>query len=316
MKILVTGSVAYDYIMKYNGVFSDRILPDSLESLTLSFLVEKLDKKFGGVAANIAYSLRLLDTDVAIAACVGNDFTPYRELLTALKVSTNYIYESTNDTTASFFGTIDKKNNLIGSFYSGAMRKSKKIPLLKIISEYKPTLTVISPNDPEAMIVHAKQLAKNNVPYVFDPAFQIAQIPEDSLVFAIKNAAILIANEYEMQLILDKLAISQEILRSYCPVVITTLGHKGSLLETRHEQIHINAAKTLKISDPTGAGDAYRSGFLAGYVRKLPLITCCKMGSVAASFCLEATGSMHHVFTKQSFLERYKNSYNENLSHI
>ena len=307
MQIIVTGTLGYDYIMDFAGRFADRIMPDKIHKISLSFLVDKLSKNFGGTAGNIAYSLKLLGENPLIVAPAGDDFGPYAVFLKKHSVDTRGIKIYPKEMTGSYFVVTDKEDNQIGSFYSGATRHAKELTVSGA------AFALIAPTQPEAMKKYVLECKKDKIPYLYDPAFQIDSFSKEELREGITGAEIFIGNDYEIALVEQKLGISHEELRTMVPVLITTLGSKGSIVETRNESIHIRPAKPKKITDPTGAGDAYRSGFLAGFLHKLPLVVCGQMGSVAAVYSVETYGTATHYYTREAFNKRYKENYGKSL---
>ncbi|MDP1722674.1 MAG: PfkB family carbohydrate kinase [Candidatus Gottesmanbacteria bacterium] len=345
MQVIVTGSLGFDYIMDFPGRFADRIMPDNIHKLSLSFLVDKLSKQFGGVAGNIAYTLKLLGVDPLIVACVGNDFAPYKTHLNDHQLSTKWIKEFKNESCSLYSVVTDQDDNQIGSYFVGAMKHAKELSLQDIVLRGKTmsyeNFVVISPTDPKAMIKYVKECRSLKIRYLYDPAFQIATFSPEELKEGITGAALFIGNDYEISLVENRLGISHDELLAMAPVVITTLGAKGSIIETRKEAIHVAPAKPKNTSDPTGAGDAYRGGFLAGYIKALgtrpglevrqlsvspgtklhtlgtrpgleatlsadELLVCGQMGSVAAVYTVETYGTQTHAFTKKEFAARYK----------
>ena len=313
MQVIVTGSLGYDYIMDFPGRFADRIMLDKIHKLSLSFLVDKLSKQFGGVAGNIAYTLKLLGIDPLVVACAGNDFTPYKKHLMKHQIGTSQIKEYKNESCSLYSVVTDQDDNQIGSFYVGAMKYAKDIALKGVTLPGRVTplqsFVVLAPTDPAAMVKYVKECRSLKLPYLYDPAFQIATFSVDELKKGIEGAELFIGNDYEIALIEERLSISHEELLVMTPVVITTLGAKGSIIETRKDSIHIKPAKPKNTSDPTGAGDAYRAGFLAGYLRKFDLATCGQMGSVAAVYTVEKYGTQTHTFTKKEFIKRYEENF-------
>lgn len=304
MNVVIVGSLGFDYIMNFSGLFTDRIIEEKIHSLSLSFLVDSLKKQFGGTAGNIAYTLNLLGITPYILACSGNDFAPYKAFLKRKHIPDDYIKQYKDESTSSYFVITDLSNNQIGSFYVGAMKHS---PSLTVASIKKPIdFVVITATDPKAMVKAVNECQTLDLPYMYDPAFQIATFTPEQLQTGISKAAILIGNDYEISLIEEKLEISHEELVAMVPILITTLGSKGSIIETHKEAIHIKPAKPIGIVDPTGAGDAYRGGFLAGYLRTLPLEICGQMGSIASVYTVELYGTQTHTYTKRSFLRRYE----------
>ncbi|MBI2405068.1 carbohydrate kinase family protein [Candidatus Gottesmanbacteria bacterium] len=316
MNVVVTGSLGYDYIMDFPGRFADRIMPEKIHKISLSFFVETLSKQLGGTAGNIAYTLKLLGVEPYIVSSAGNDFAPYKTFLKKHKLSTAYIKEHKDVATGSYFVVTDQDDNQIGAFYSGATKYAKNLALKGVALKGSP-FVVLAPTEPIAMKRYVADCRTLRLPYMYDPAFQIDQFAPDDLREGIIGAQILVGNDYEIALIEEKLAISHEELRVMVPIVITTLGSKGSVIETRKESIHIKPAKPKNTSDPTGAGDAYRAGFIAGYLKfhsKLSfgadeLAICGQMGSVAAVYTVEKYGTQTHSFTKKAFIKRYQENF-------
>lgn len=319
MHVLVTGSLSYDYIMDFPGRFTDRIMPDKIHKISLSFLVDKLNKQFGGTAGNIAYTLKLLGIEPTILASAGDDFAPYKEFLEHHNISTRSIALHHQVSTSAYFVVTDRDDNQIGSFYVGAGTYAKDLSLKKVkpfqakrFNLMKP-FVVLAPTDPTAMKQYAKECQSLHLSYLYDPAFQIATFTAEELREGIEGAALLIGNDYEISLVEDRLDISHEELLIMGPTIVTTLGPKGSTIETRKEAIHVKPAKPKNVSDPTGAGDAYRAGFLAGYLRGFDLELCGQMGSVASVYTVETYGTVTHHFTQKEFINRYKENFGHTL---
>lgn len=311
MNVLVTGSLGFDYIMDFPGKFTDRIMPDRIHNISLSFLVDKLSKQFGGTAGNIGYSLKLLQTEPTILAVGGNDFGPYQDFLAKHKIDTSKIKIVDDISTGSYFVITDKEDNQIGSFFAGAIKYATDLSIADFTSL---DFVIIAPNDPKAMKKYVEECQENNLKFLYDPAFQIENFSAGELSGAIDGAEIFIGNDYEIALVEKKLEISHVKLLSKCPIVITTLGSKGSIVESDGKQYVIGCARATKVVDPTGAGDAYRAGFLAGYVRKFPLEVCGKMGSVAAVFAVEEYGTVNHYYSPEEFFKRYRENFGEEIS--
>jgi adenosine kinase len=313
MHVLVTGTLGYDYIMNFPGCFADRIMPEKIHKLSLSFLVNKLNKQFGGTAGNIAYTLRLLGIDPLLAAPAGNDFDIYGKFLIKHGISVEHIPVYKNVSTSSYFVVTDKEDNQIGSFYLGASKHADKISIKNTAGKNSASLAVLAPTEPGAMKKYVRECREQKIPYLYDPAFQIGNFSAPDLREGIVGSAIFIGNDYEIALVEQKLGISHEELIMMVPVLVTTLGSKGSVIETRKESIYIKPAKPKNTTDPTGAGDAYRAGFLAGYVRGYDLSVCGQMGSVAAVYTVEKYGTVTHTFTKEEFIKRYRDNYGHPL---
>jgi adenosine kinase len=312
--IIVTGTLSYDYIMDFPGRFADRIMPDKIHQISLSFIVDTLKREFGGTAGNIGYTLKLLGISPRIISCAGKDFQPYAQFLLSHGIDVSAIKISKTQGTSSYFVVTDREDNQIGSFYLGATKGAKSLGLFSGTDSVNRSFVVVSPTDPKAMDAYVRNCRERQIRYLYDPAFQIDTFTEEQVSFAISGAEVLIGNDYEIALIMQKLRMSKEDLLLMAPVVITTLGSRGSLIETRKESIYIQPAKPKRIVDPTGAGDAYRAGFLAGYVRGFDLPTCGRMGSVAAVYTVEKYGTVTHTFTLQDFLDRYHREYEHMIS--
>lgn len=314
--IIVTGSLAYDFIMDFPGNFADNIDPSKLHILNLSFLVNTLKKEKGGTAGNIAYSLSLLNTPVSIVGAVGEDFAEYKKFLDKSGIDTSQIKIIKNEFTSQAFITTDKKDNQITAFYPGAMSNLPKVyPLginLKGVT-LKSTFVVISPNHPQSMIKFAKSCQKLKIPYMFDPGMQLPRLTDHEILSGIKGAEILIGNDYEMGLIKTRLRLTNADLLKLTKIIITTLGEKGSIITTQEESTNIKAGKVKGVLDPTGAGDAYRSGFMAGFIRGFALKVCGQMGSIASCYAVEKYGTTNHTFSKTNFCQRYAENFNEEI---
>lgn len=311
MSILISGSLAYDYIMDFPDSFKNHILPDQIHILNVSFVVDKLKKNFGGTAGNIAYTMKLLGADPIIVGAIGTDADDYLKHFKKQHISTEYISVSKQFFSASAYITTDKDDNQITAFYPGAGGEGIE-PSVGEIKE-KILVTLISPTKKETMIEHSKQAYEKNIPIMFDPGQQITALNPRELSMLIGQAKILIANDYEMKLIESKTGWSEKELFDHVEVVITTLGEKGSRVATESGSFEIPPCPPQSVDDPTGAGDAYRAGFLAGYVRGFDLETCGQMGSVAATYAVEQYGTQNHDFIRIDFEKRYKETYDKDI---
>lgn len=305
--ILVTGSLAFDYIMDFEGVFADHIMPDKIHQLNLSFLVNTLQKQKGGTAGNIAYNLALLNSPVSIVGAAGSDFSEYGKFLQDAGVDISKIKIIEAESTSSAYIMTDLKDNQISAFYPGAMNHNSELSL------EKGQFVIISPNDPTAMIKFAKEAKDQKIDHMIDPGMQLPALNPDDLKNMIDQATILIGNDYEISLLCDKLKVTSDKLLEQVKILITTLGKNGSTIQSGNQAYQIPAAKPDEVVDPTGAGDAYRSGFLAGYLKKLDLKACGQMGSVAACYAIEKYGTTSHSFSIQEFCERYKSNFGVEL---
>ncbi len=306
--ITVTGSLAFDTIMDFPGKFSDHIMPDKIHQINLSFLVNTLKKQPGGTAGNIAYNLALLGCPVSIVGSAGSDFSEYGQFLKNAGVDIAQIKIIDNESTSSAFIMTDKSDNQITAFYPGAMSQNSSLPL------DTSDLVVISPNDPKAMVSFTKQCQDKNISYMLDPGMQLPALDVEDLKSMINGATILIGNDYEIELLKDKLQVTSDELLATSKILITTLGEKGSIIQSESETTQINIARPKQIVDPTGAGDAYRGGFLAGYSRGFDLKVCGQIGAVAACYTVEKYGTTSHRFTIQEFKDRYTENFEEKLT--
>jgi adenosine kinase len=308
-KILVIGSLSYDRIMEYKGVFTDRIMPDKLHTISLSFLADTMHTRFGGTAANIGYTLRLLGMDPHIHAPAGHDFAPYAKFLRSHKIDLSGIKTVKDEPTGTYFALTDSNHNQIGSFYTGALKHAAVYPVTKsILSDA--AYAIISPTTPVAMMQAVDACMSSGVPYLFDPAFQIADFSLAELLRGIDNADIVIGNDYEIALLAERLSLTHEALVKRCRTFVTTKGHAGSTIESHEEgTFDVPPVSGVEAIDPTGAGDAYRGGFIAGYLRGYDLLTSARMGSVAAAYTVELSGTVTHHYSKKAFSHRFVSAY-------
>lgn len=306
--IVVTGSLAFDYIMDFPGDFTDHINPDKVHVINLSFLVESIKKERGGTAGNIAYTLGLLNEPVTIIAAAGHDFKEYKSYLKKKGVDTSKIKIYKQEFSSRAYILTDQKNNQITTFSPGAMKFSKQ---LKITS--KPNLVVIAPDDPEAMNKFVNECQAKKINYMYDPGMQLPRLRDTYLRQGIKEAKILISNDYEIGLIKNRLNFSEKDFLDFVEILIITLGEKGSIIKSKNKEYFIKPSKPKHISDPTGAGDAYRAGFLKGYLKGFDLQICGQMGSLTACYAIEKYGTTNHTFSLEEFIQRYKENYGEDL---
>ena len=310
MKILLSGSVAFDYLMTFPGHFKDHILPEHLESISLSFLVDSMVRHRGGIAPNIAYTMALLGETPQLWATVGEDFEEYRQWLDSKGVDTSGARVIANEFTASFFVNTDRSNGQIASFYPGAMGFAAQMSL-KDLKPDLPDFLVISPNDPKAMAKFVEESIELGLPYLYDPSQQIVRMTPEELRQGIIGSRALFINEYEAALVKkmtglvpsDIIGIENEDQSRF---VVVTLGDDGSVIYDQQGEYRIPIVQTANIVDPTGVGDAFRGGFLTGYSHHLDLVTCGRMGALAATYCLEQRAPQGHTYTPGEFLARYR----------
>jgi adenosine kinase len=310
MRIVVAGSIAYDYLMRFPGRFTDHLIPDKLESLSLSFLVDSMVRQRGGVAPNIAYTLNLLGGDPVIFGTVGQDFGDYKTWLEEQGISTEHIIEIEDDFTASFFVSTDQAQNQIANFYTGAMAHSKNYSLADR-GLTGADMVVISPSDPAAMLQHATEARELGIPFLYDPSQQTARLSGEDLRGSIPGARYLMVNEYELAIIEKKTEWSLNQIRETVEFLIVTEGDKGSVVYSDEGELRVPVAVPSEIVEPTGAGDAYRGGFLAALSANLPHPIAGRVGALCSTYVLEQLGTANHHFTIAEFISRYEENFGD-----
>ncbi len=309
MNIVVSGSVAYDYLMSFPGYFREHILPEKLESISLSFLVDSMVRQRGGNAPNIAYTLALLGQKPQIFATVGEDFEEYRQWLESNGVDTTWAKVIPGVYTASFFCNTDRSNAQIASFYTGAMAYAAELSIHEL-NENPPDLFVISPNDPEAMRKYVKECQELGYPYLYDPSQQIVRLTGDDLREGIEGALALFVNDYEFALIQKMAGMTLEDILGKVDFLVITRGKDGAVVYSGEDgEYNIPVIPPENIGDPTGVGDAFRGGFLTAYAKGMNLETCGRFGALAATYCLEQDGPQGHFYTVGEFLARFKEQF-------
>jgi len=307
-KTLVCGSIAYDNIMDFPGLYNEQIMPDKIHMLNVSFLVNSLKKVKGGTAPNIAYNLALIGEEPYVLGTAGRDFFEYRDWLNENRVDTSLIRILENDYTASCFITTDNSNNQITMFYPGAMAKDPEISLSKIDMRNF-SMVVIAPTEPAAMVKWAKECSETNIPYLYDPGMQIPRLSSEDLVKGIMGAKILILNEYEYLMMKEKTSLKEEEILDQVDLLVETLGGKGCILRTKKQRVEVPAAKPVRVVDPTGAGDAFRAGLLKGYYEGASLEVMGRYACVTAVYAVEHKGGTEHKYTIDEFKKRYNDNY-------
>jgi len=302
MKTVVTGSIAYDYLMSFPGKFTEHFLAEHMERVSLSFLVDTMDKRRGGCAPNIAYTLALLGERPFLMATAGQDFEDYRQWLEAAKIDTTLVRVVPDKFTASFFCSTDEHNNQIASFYTGAMAHAAELSFRTVRDC---GLVIIAPNDPAAMVQYAEECRALGIRFIFDPGQQCARMSGSELKDGISGASVLICNDYEFELIRQKTDLSESDVVTGADALIITKGEKGSTILTKDGSVDVPAVTPSREADPTGVGDAYRGGLMRGLTLGLDWETCGRIGSVAATYALEHLGGLSHAYTLDEFRTRY-----------
>lgn len=310
MDIIITGSVAIDYLMRFPGYFKEHILPEKLDNISLSFLVESMVVRRGGIAPNIAYTLALLGGKPRLMATVGEDFGEYRAFLESHGIDCQHARVIPGVNTASFFANTDRGNAQIASFYPGAMGYAAELSFNDLEGP-APDLVVISPNDPAAMSQYANECTALNIPYLYDPSQQIVRLDAADLRRCVAGAQSLFVNDYEFGLIQKATGMTPADILSHTRFFVVTRGEEGADIYTREQEIHVPVFPAERIADPTGVGDAFRGGFLAGYSRGWDLKLCGEMGVLAATYCLENEGTQAHHYTPAEFAARFRQQFND-----
>lgn len=305
MKLIVTGSIAYDYLMSFPGKFTEHLLPEHMQRVSLSFLVDSMDKRRGGCAPNIAYTLALLGERPLLMATAGQDFGEYGSWLASAGVDVSLVKVVGDKFTASFFCSTDHANNQIASFYTGAMANAGELSFRTVDGLADDGLVIISPNDPEAMVQYAEECSTMGVKYIWDPGQQCARMDGAALRDGIVGAHLVICNDYEFELIRQKTGMSEDDVLGEASILIVTRGEHGCTVMTRSGRTDVAAVPPDRVIDPTGVGDAFRGGLMKGLATGRSLQVSAQMGSVAATWALEHLGGQSHAYTWSEFSQRY-----------
>jgi adenosine kinase len=302
MNIIVTGSLAYDRIMDFPGKFSDHILPEKIHVLNVCFQVSGMKEKFGGTAGNIAYALTLMGEKPLICATIGHDYDKYFKWFSKNGISTEGIRVIEEEFTAGAYITTDQADNQITGFNPGAMKYPSSLDMSKL--DPRQTIIIVSPGNFEDMAKYPRLCKDKGIDYIFDPGQSLPMWDAQDLISSIDGCRILIVNDYELDLVMNKTGLTKIDLLGRTGTIITTLGEYGSQISTANDEIKIPVVKASKVEDPTGAGDAYRGGLLCGLVHGKDILQSARMGSVCASFAVECYGTQEYSFTIEEFNKR------------
>jgi adenosine kinase len=313
VRIVVTGSLAFDYIMDFPGYFKDHMLVDKAHMLSVSFLVDSMRKMRGGVAGNIAYNLALLGERPLLVGAAGHDFADYRARLELAGIDTSGVAMIEQEFTSSCFINTDLANNQIVAFYAGAMGHDHRFSLAER-GLRGDDLVLISPTSPEAIERFAVECQERGVPYIFDPGKQTPRLEVEHIRTGLRGARVLVGNDYEFGMMARKLGISEDELIAATPLTVITRGALGSLLYTEGRlAVEVPIAPVTEVKDPTGAGDAYLAGLAFGIARDLPLEVTGRVAALAAAYTIEQRGCQEHSYTRAAFAERYRAAFGEEL---
>lgn len=291
--------------MDFPGSFGDHILPNEIHKINLSFIVNKFAKRRGGTAGNMSYSLGLLKVPHLLFSIAGNDFTDYKKAFKKLKIDLSGVKVEKQLHTATGFAMTDKNNNQIWGYFYGAAEKNPELKLKGVAG--KKDLVIVGPAGAAGSMSIVTQCIALGISYMFDPGFILTQVSNADLRKGVVHAQYLIGNDYEIDLIKSRLKDWKKLFAT--KTVITTLGEKGATIESNGKTYKIAPCSPKQVIDPTGAGDAWRSGFLAGLSKGLDMQTCGQMGAVAASFALQEYGTQEHSYSMRLFKNRYRQTY-------
>jgi adenosine kinase len=316
MKIGVAGSVGLDHLMTFSGKFTDSLVAGSLEKVSLSFLVDSLDVRRGGCAANIAYGMGVLGLNPILIAAVGKDWADYEAWLSRHGVDTSHALVSTTLHTAHFVVTTDQDLNQIASFFPGAMSEARNIELSPIMEKTgRLDMMVISPDDPEAMLRHSDVCRQLGIPFAADPSQQMARMSGDEIKLLIEGASYLFLNEYELALAMQKTGWSDKEILERVKYRVVTLGSKGAKVESAAgEFVQVTCPQENSKTDPTGVGDSFRSGFIAGLAWGVSHERCAQLGALIATYVIETLGTQEYRFTNAQFVERFAQAYGQSAA--
>ena len=313
MKIGVAGSVGIDHLMVFSGKFTDSLVEGSLEKVSLSFLVDSMDVRRGGCAANIAFGMGVLGLKPILIAAVGKDWADYDSWLSRHGVDTSQVLISSTLHTAHFVVTTDQSLNQIASFFPGAMSEARNIELPPIMDNVgRLDMMVISPDDPTAMLNHSDVCRQLAIPFAADPSQQMARMTGEEIKALIEGATYLFLNEYELALAIQKTGWSDREILEKVKYRIVTLGSKGAKVESADgNSVHVGCPAEKLKKDPTGVGDSFRSGFIAGLSWGVSHERCAQLGAMIATYVIETLGTQEYRFAKSEFVERFAAAYGQ-----
>lgn len=309
-KILIVGSLAYDHVMQYRGLIKDVLIAGNYN---MSLTADSREVYYGGCAGNIAYSLSLLGEKPLIFTSAGKDFKEYKNWLTDKGIDTSAVIESDKYLTASAFILTDREQNQITLFEPGAMSALSKKHSLLNLPDKNISYAIIAPDKPERMYRSANECRDLKIPYIFDPGQQINIFSKADILKSVKNAEVLIANEYESNLLMKKLNCTPEEIAELARIYIETHGERGCIVKDGKNEFIVKAVTPSRLIDPTGCGDAFRSGLLAGLSRGCKIKKAVQMGTLLATYSIEQSGTQSHFFTYSEFACRFRNIFGSSL---
>ncbi len=309
MSVIVTGSIATDYIMKYPGRFLEHILPET-GKISVSFLVEEKQMSRGGIGPNIAYTMALLGERPRLMGTVGQDFEEFRGWLEAHGVNTSLVVAYPGEFTATFTVITDTAQNQIAGFHSGAMSHGRELTYRGLdVNEID--YTIISPHDPEGMLRNCAECRELGIKFIFDPSQQLARFSGEQIMAGLRGAYAMTVNDYELEVLKQKTGLDEAGILDEVALLVVTRGADGASFISKERRVDVPVARAAAIVDPTGVGDAFRGGLLTGLVRGYPWEVAGRMGSLAAAYCLEQAGTMNHRYTLPEFVTRYRENFGD-----
>lgn len=316
MAVLITGSIATDHLMTFPGKFADSFVADRLDKVSLSFLVDDLEVRRGGVAPNIAFGMGCLGVRPVLVGAVGPDFADYDSWLQRHNVDTGGVHVSQSRHTARFVCTTDSEHNQIASFYAGAMTEARQIELRPVVDRVgSAEIVLVGANDPEAMLRHTEECRFRGYPFAADPSQQLARMDGEAVKPLIEGATYLFTNEYEAALIEQKTGWNSADIASIVETRITTLGPNGARVERRGEPaVTVTVAEEDRRVDPTGVGDAFRAGFLSGQAWGLSDERSAQIGALLATYVIETVGTQEYELAQRHFLDRLARTYGDDAA--
>lgn len=305
MSVIVTGSIATDYIMKYPGLFREHIFIEQTGKLAVSFLVEDKQMSRGGIGPNIAYTMALLGERPRLMGTVGEDFGDYRQWLEMQGIDTGLVIAYPGEFTATFTVITDLEQNQIAGFHSGAMQRGKELTYREL-DKNEIDYVIISPHDPEGMIRNCIECRELGLRFIFDPSQQLARLSAEQVLAGMDCAFALTLNDYELEVLKQKTGLDEAGILERVGLLVVTRGGEGSTLMSKDCRVDAPIAPAATIVDPTGVGDAYRGGLLVGLLRGYSWGAIARIGALAATYCLEQAGTMNHRYTVPEFVARYR----------
>jgi adenosine kinase len=306
MSALICGSLAYDNIMVFPDQFKNHILPDKVHMLNVSFMVPEMRREFGGCAGNIAFNLNMLGANAIPMGTVGKDFDPYRYWMDKNKIDQTHLKVIDGAFTGQAFITTDLDDNQITAFHPGAMDYAHENT---VFDAEGISIGIISPDGRDGMIQHASQFVEADIPFVFDPGQGLPMFTEEDLKNFFKQATWITVNDYEWEMMQEKIDMSPHDVAELVDALIVTKGGEGSLIYTTEKRYEIPSATPSKLEDPTGCGDAYRAGLLYGLMNDMDWETTGRIASLMGAIKIESHGTQNHSFTMDEFKEKFKSSF-------